>query len=91
MIYLYGGVYQYAEIVQQYIMAEPDKSLVQLTGTTVLEINFFLWVASTCYLEFKVVAKLTYLVAIIGGHVIARLPPVVRFMTKHNSIYGQRH
>ena len=49
-----------------------------------LEINFFLWVASTCYLEFKSVAKLTYLVAIIGGHVTAWLPPIVRYMTKQN-------
>ena len=37
---------------------------------------------STCYLVLKVVAKLTYLVAIIGGHNTARLPPIIRFMTK---------
>ena len=28
-----------------------------------------MWVASTCYLVFKVAANLTYLVAIIDGHV----------------------
>ena len=38
---------------------------------------------------FKVVAKLTYLVATIGGHVTARLPPIVRFMTKQNSIWSK--
>ena len=37
-------------------------------------------------LVFKVVAKLKYLVAIISGHVLAWLPPIVRFMTKQNSI-----
>ena len=31
----------------------------------------FLWVAVTCYLVFTLVAKLTYLVAIKGGHVAA--------------------
>ena len=35
------------------------------------------------------VAKLTFLVAIIGGHVTARLPPIVRFMTKQNSIWSK--
>ena len=53
------------------------------------EINFFLWVASTCYLAFKVVANLTYLVAIVGGHVTAGLPPIVRFKTKQNSIWSK--
>ena len=47
------------------------------------------WVASTCYLVFKVVAKLTYLVAIIGGHVTAKLPHIVRFMIKQNSIWSK--
>ena len=37
----------------------------------------------------KVVAKQTYPVANIGGHVIAQLPSVVRFMTKHNSIWSK--
>ena len=37
----------------------------------------------------KVVAKLTYPVANIGGHVIAQLPSFVRFMTKHNSIWSK--
>ena len=45
--------------------------------------------AGTCYLVFKVVAKLTYLVAIIGGNVTAQLPPIVRFMTKQNSIWSK--
>ena len=35
--------------------------------------------ASTCYWVFKVVAKQTYPVAIIGGQVTAGLPPIVRF------------
>ena len=35
-------------------------------------------------------AKLTFLVAIISGHVTAWLPPIVRFMTKQIP-YGQRH
>ena len=48
-----------------------------------LEITFF---AGSWYK--KVVAKLTYPVAIIGGCVIAHLPPYVRFMTKHNSIWS---
>ena len=51
--------------------------------------KLFLWVASTCYLVFKVVAKLTYLVAIIGGHVTALLPPIVRFMTEQNSVWSK--
>ena len=34
-------------------------------------------------------AKLTYLVAIIGGHVTAQLPTSVRFMTKQNSIWSK--
>ena len=34
-----------------------------------------------------VVAKLTYLVAIIGGHVTTQLPPIVRFKTKQNFIW----
>ena len=45
-----------------------------------LEIIFLLWVASTFYLVF------TCLLAIIGGHVTALLSPIVRFMTKLNSI-----
>ena len=36
-----------------------------------------------------VVAKLTYLVAIFGGHVTAGLPPIVRFKTKQNSIWSK--
>ena len=48
-----------------------------------------LWIASTCYLVFKVVAKLTYLVAIYGGHITVSLPPIVRFKTKHNSIWSK--
>ena len=56
---------------------------------SVLDIYFFLWVASTCYLVFKVIAKLTYLVAIIGGHITAWLPPIIRFMTKQNSIWSK--
>ena len=53
-------------------------------GHVILSVRnlLFLWVASTCYLVFKVVAKLTYLVAIIGGHVTARSPPIGIFMTK---------
>ena len=47
-----------------------------------LEINFF-------YLVFMVVAKLSYLVAIFGGHVTAGLPPIVRFKTKQNSIWSK--
>ena len=35
------------------------------------------------------VAKLTYLVAIMGGHVTARLPSMTRFMTKQNSIWSK--
>ena len=46
-----------------------------------------------CYLVFKVVAKLTYLVAIIGGHVTAKLPAklphIVKFMTQQNSIWSK--
>ena len=49
----------------------------------------FLWLASICYLVFKVVAKLTYLVAIIGSLVTTRLPLLVRFMTKQNSIWSK--
>ena len=49
----------------------------------------FLLEASTCYPIFKVVAKLTYVVAIIGGHVTARLLPIIRFMTKQNSIWSK--
>ena len=45
---------------------------------TVLEINFFLQVASTIWYK-KVVAKLTYPVPNIGGRVIAQLPSFVRF------------
>ena len=47
--------------------------------------KLFLQVASTCSLVFKVVAKLTYMVAITGGHETARLPPLVSFTTKQNS------
>ena len=54
-----------------------------------LEIYFFLWVASTCYLLFKTVAKLTSMVAIFGGHVTAGLPPIVRFKTKQNYIWSK--
>ena len=49
----------------------------------------FLWVASTCYLVFKVAAKLTYIVAITGEHETAKLPQIVRFMTKQNSIWSK--
>ena len=34
------------------------------------ELLTFLWVANTCYLVFKVVSNITYLVAIVVGHVI---------------------
>ena len=51
--------------------------------------KLFLWVASTCYLEYKIVAKLTYVVAIFGGHVTAGLPPIVIFKTKQNSIWSK--
>ena len=37
----------------------------------------------------KVVAKLTYIVATIGGHITARLLPIVRFMTKQNFIWSK--
>ena len=50
---------------------------------TVLENNIFLLVASACYLVFKVVAKLTYLVAIIGGHACNSI------VTAHCQIYNQ--
>ena len=40
-------------------------------------------------LVFKIVAKLTYQVAIMGGYVTAWLPPIVRFMTKQNSIWSK--
>ena len=59
-----------------------------------LEINFFCkyfafsastYLASNCYLIFKVGAKLTYLVAIIGGPVTVWLPT----MTKQNSIWSK--
>ena len=53
----------------------------------VLEINFFCRYLVTWYK--KVVAKLTYPVANIGGHAIAELPAFVRFMTKHNSIWSK--
>ena len=33
--------------------------------------------------------KLTYLVSIMGGHVAARLPPIIRFMIKQNSIWSK--
>ena len=36
-----------------------------------------------------VVAKLTYLVAIMGGHVTSWLPPTIRFMSKQNSILSK--
>ena len=49
----------------------------------------FLWVANTCCLVFKVVAKIAYLVAIVVGHVTAQLPPIVRFMTKQNYIWSK--
>ena len=58
-----------------------------LNTRSVLEINFFC--TSTCYLVFKVVAKLTYLVTIICGHETAGLPSVVSFMTKQNSIWSK--
>ena len=38
---------------------------------------------------FEEVAKLIYLVAIIGGHVIAQLPLIVRFMTKQNCVWSK--
>ena len=41
------------------------------------------------YLVLKVVAKLAHLVAIIGGHVTAQFPPIVKFITKHNSILSK--
>ena len=41
------------------------------------------------YLVFKVVAKLTYLLAIIGGHVAVRLQPIVSLLTKQNSIWSR--
>ena len=41
------------------------------------------------YLIFKVGEKLTYLEAIIGGHVTARVQPIVRFMTKQESIWSK--
>ena len=40
-------------------------------------------------LVFKVVAKLTYQVAIISGHVTAKLPAIVRFMTKQNALWSK--
>ena len=55
----------------------------------VLELLFVLLVASTCYLVLKVVAKLTYLVANIDGHVTAQLPLIGRFMSKQNSIWSK--
>ena len=48
-----------------------------------LENNIFLLVASACYLVFKVVAKLTYLLAIIGGH------GCNSSVTAHCQIYNQ--
>ena len=55
-----------------------------------LEINFFLWVASTCYLVFKVVAKLTYLVATIGSHITSQLPSFCQVydQTKFHMVKG---
>ena len=38
---------------------------------------------------FKVVAKPTYQVAIIGGHVTAELPAIARFMTKQNALWSK--
>ena len=57
-----------------------------MQGNTVLEFNLFCrWlVLATLYK--KVVAKLTFPVANIAGHVIAHLPSLVRFMTKHISV-----
>ena len=40
-------------------------------GFTSIRNQLFICVGSTCYLVFKVVAKLTYLVANIDGHVTA--------------------
>ena len=37
---------------------------------------------------FMVVVKLTYLVAIMGGHVTARSPVIIRSMTKQNSMWS---
>ena len=50
--------------------------------------SVFLWLVSIYNLVFKVVAKLTYLV-IMGGHVTARLPPIIRFMIKQNCIWSK--
>ena len=58
-------------------MAHPHCS-----DVAVLEINFFLQVASVS----KVVARLTYPVANIGSRGIAQMLPIVRFVTKHNFI-----
>ena len=55
-----------------------------LVCTSVSDINFFCG-----YLVFKVIAKLTYLVAILGGHVTAWLPPIIRLMIKQNSIWSK--
>ena len=38
---------------------------------------------------FKAVAKLTYLAAVLGDHVTAWLPPIIRFMTKQNSVWSK--
>ena len=41
----------------------------------------------SCYLVFKVIAKLTFLAASIGGHATVQLPAIIRFMTKQISIW----
>ena len=55
---------------------------------SVLEINF-LRVGIICYLVYKAVAKLTHLVANIGGRITTWLPSIVRSMTKQNSILSK--
>ena len=52
--------------------------------------QLFLRVESTTgFLVYKVVAKLSYLVANIGGHMTTLLPPIVRSMTKQTSKFGE--
>ena len=72
---------------QYYLSCSPLLEIVM--AYSALKNLLFPWVASTCYLVFKVVAKLTYLVAIIGGHVTAQVPHIVRFMTKQYSIWSK--
>ena len=60
--------------LSNFIAGHPKKLLLfwVYLVVSVLDINFFLLVASTCYLVLNVVAKFTYLVATIGGHVTAQ-------------------